>query len=282
VHKLIFILGIDALDYDLVDKLNLNNLKQVEYGKIVIPIDEKKGYPLSPQVWSSFLIGRNTSIGFEKSHNFMEYLIKINLSFKFDLSKGLLRRIRSFYLENFTSSKRFGNLKQKTFLDIMNSKEINVPFYNFDNKTFDVLYLFGNGKLSLAQSIKEIKSIYEKRKRQIVNELENINNSDIVFAYMHTTDVLQHFLFNQIYEIEKHYINLDNYLSVLKRKLEYSYGDVIFIIVSDHGFDFEIGNHSRRGFYSSNVNLIPKPEKITDFYGIILDLVNKSNGLSRS
>jgi len=71
-------------------------------------------------------------------------------------------------------------------------------------------------------------------------------------------------------------------VSVLKRRLKDSFGEIIFIIVSDHGFDFEKGDHSMKGFYSSNIYLIPKPEKITDFYGIILDLVNNSNGLSRS
>lgn len=282
MHKLIYILGIDALDYELVEKLNLNNLKQLEYDKIIVPIDEKGGYPLSPEVWSYFLIGKNISKGFEKSYNFTRYLVKLNRYLNVDFSKGFSRRIKNLYLKVFTSSLRFGKLKQNTFLDVTKSMEINVPFYSFDNKTFDVGHIFGIGELSLEETIKEIKVIYENRKKQILSEIKNIKEKDVVFAYMHTTDMLQHVSHLRISVIKKHYIDLDSYVSILKRKLEDNFNKVIFIIVSDHGFDFNIGNHSMKGFYSSNVKLIPKPEKITEFYGIILDLVNRSYGLSHS
>jgi len=281
---LIFILGIDALDYELVEKLNLNNLMQLDYGKIVVPINEKIGVPHSPEVWGAFLVGEYTPIGFVSSSPLIAAIIKVKEFFHIDLDKGPAKKIKDLLVQKygFSSPSRFGSLNRETFLDITKSKEINVPYYSFDNKTFDVNYLFGKSKISLVQIVKEIKLIYESRKKQILSEIDNVGNEDIVFAFMHTTDMLQHLLFLHFSDIEKHYIDLDNYVAVLKRKLETSFEDIIFIIISDHGFDFDTETHSMKGFYSSNNHLIPIPEKITDFYGIILDLVNKSNGLSGS
>lgn len=281
---MIFILGIDCLDYELVERLNLNNIKQSEYGRINVPINIKRNIPLSPEVWASFLIGENISKDFVSSSYYINAIKRVMEFLQIDLDKGLLKKIKIFsYMKlGFNSPNRFGVLKEKTFLDLTKSYEINVPFYNFDNKTFDVGYLFGTSKLSIVQAIKEINSTYEMRKGQIIDEIENINNSDVVFAFIHATDMLQHLLFTRISEVEKYYIDLDNYVSFLKRKLEKSFEDFIFIIISDHGFDFNLGTHSKYAFYSSNVNLIPKPENITDFYGIILDIVDKRNKLSSS
>lgn len=283
VHKLIFILGIDALDYELVEKLNLNNLKQLEHSKIVVPINKKVGIPTSPEVWASFLIGEHMPMNFASSSHYINTMKKIIDLFHIGIHNRFRRKVSDFFVKlGFGSSSQFGRLNKKTFLDITRSKKINAPYYNFENKTFRVSSLFGCGKLSLDQTVEKIKSLYEYRKKQILNEIDNIGGEDVIFAFMHTTDLLQHLLFLHITEIERHYIDLDNYVLILKRKFENTLGNVIFIIISDHGFDFDMGTHSKYAFYSSNTHLIPKPEKITDFYGIILDLINKHNGLSLS
>ena len=93
---------------------------------------------------------------------------------------------------------------------------------------------------------------------------------------MHTTDLLQHLSLSKD-DIEKHYIDLDNYVSSLMVELENSFECFTLILVSDHGFDFDKGTHSMNGFYSTSTHLNPIPEKITDFYGIILNLVDKHN-----
>ena len=143
-------------------------------------------------------------------------------------------------------------------------------------------YKYNNEKISINQLIKGLKSIYEDRKKQFINQLNSVEDTNVIVAYMHVIDYLQHILFMRASKIEQYYIDLDDYVSVLKRQVKDSFGEVIFIIVSDHGFDFDKGTHSMMGFYSSNTHLIPRPKKITDFYGIILDFVKKSNGLSSS
>lgn len=278
MYKLIFILGIDALDYELVEKLDLNNLKQLEYGKIIVPINEKIGVPSSPEVWASFLIGEYMKMKFVPSSHYINAMKKIFGFFHIDLDNRFRRKVSDFFGKlGFTSPARLGNLNRETFLDITKSKEINAPYYSFDHKTLDISYLFGERKLSLAQTVEKIKTLYKYRKKYIINEIDNIRCEDVIFSFIHTIDILQHLLFLHLSEIEQNYIDLDNYVLILKRKLENSFEDVIFIIISDHGFDFDRGIHSNYAFYSSNTNLIPKPEKITDFYEIIFGIVNKSD-----
>lgn len=282
MHKLIFILGIDALDYDLVEKLNLNNLKQLEYGKVIVPINEKIGIPHSPEVWASFLVGERMSMNFISSSYYINLMLRVLGFFHISTNNIFITKALNLLKKlNIRSNISFGNLNKDTFLDIIKSKEINVPYYSFDHLTFNISTLFGVSKISLKQAIIEIKSIYEMRKKQIIREIKDIENYDVVFAFMHTTDLLQH-LSLSIDDIEKHYIDLDNYVSRLKLELENSFECFTFILVSDHGFDFDKETHSMNGFYSSSTHLIPIPEKITDFYGIILELVNKCNDQSIS
>lgn len=62
-----FILGLDGLEYHLLEKWNLTNLKQREYGKITVPIERKAKVPVSPEVWASFLTERDIKKKFSRS-----------------------------------------------------------------------------------------------------------------------------------------------------------------------------------------------------------------------
>lgn len=266
----IFILGLDGLEYDFVEKWNMVHLAQRDYSKITVPLSEKTGTPTSPEVWASFLTGKHVQMSFDAISPPLAPLLNL-LGFMrkyINLSLGLNRKIR----ENVPMKMwkhwhtGFPPLKQKTFLDLTNSKEINAPYYSYDDVAFTVMRNFGDGKLSLRQSIGILKALYGKSKNRILRETESFQDADVVFAYMHFPDILQHLLFVRPSEIKKHYIDLDNYASVLKSRIKDS---TLFIIVSDHGFSFGTKLHSKHAFYSSNVILEPKPKRITDFFQII-------------
>ena len=53
----VLILGIDALEYNLVQEWDLKNLKQNEYGKITVPIYKAGGEPVTLVVWPCFITG---------------------------------------------------------------------------------------------------------------------------------------------------------------------------------------------------------------------------------
>jgi len=275
---LIFIFGIDALDYDLVEKWDLKNLKQLEYNKISVPINKKIGLPLSAEVWASFLTGKYISINLKSSSYIKNIILDVLYYFNIDLLDGFGKKVKNILKKlGFSSPARFKDLNHKTFLDLNNSKEINAIYYSFDHSTINALFHYNNGKITFKKLIEEIDLIYENRKIQILNELDNVENVDIIFVYMHAIDILQHLLYNHIKKIKKYYIDIDNYVSLLKNIIDIKFTHSNFIIVSDHGFDFELGNHSIYGYYSSNLNLIPKPSEITDFYKLIINSMNNES-----
>jgi len=264
--KKIFILGLDGLEYNFVEEWDLTHLKQKEYGKIVVPIDRKLGVPNTPEVWASFLTGEHIRLSFEDYntlspvHKILKFLRKyINVSL--GLSKKIRKRVLGVH--------GFPRVKLKTFLDIKESKMINVPYYNYDGKVLTVTSYFGAERLSLEQTIKLLEGIYKVRKKQIINGID-FETADILFAYMHFPDALQHFLFVKPSKIKNLYIDLNKFVYDLKSRIPNS---VLFLIISDHGFELKEGIHSKHGFYSSNKPLSPKPTNITDFYGLITKML---------
>lgn len=257
-----FILGLDGLEYDLVERWNLKSLKQHEYGKIDVPINERLGVPTSPEVWASFLTGRHMKKEIARKFPIGTILrvmkfIRRHLNIGFGLGKVLTKK----------AAGRFPALKEKTFLDITRSKEVNVPYYSYDHATFDINHRFLTKKISLEEALDDLKSVYKNSKRRILDKTEMINDFDVVFAFMHFPDILQHLLLTRPQRIKYLYYDLDHYVLTLKKRIRESF---TFIIISDHGFALETGLHSDHGYYSSNKPLNPKPKQITDFFWIII------------
>jgi hypothetical protein len=253
--KKIFILGLDGLEYNLVEKWNLIHLKQSEYGKLEVPINLKVGVPISPEVWASFLTGKYISAEFKRP-----FILKILMFLRryVNLSLGLGKKI---------GHRKFPKLREKTFLDLTNSKEINVPYYSYDHAVFKIYLAFYRNKLSLKETIAKLNSLYEKRKKQILDSLTFLEQVDVLFAYLHFPDALQHFI-PSILRLKEHYIDLDSYVKLLKDLILRK--DLLFIIVSDHGFDVKVKNHSTYGFWSLNRQINFKPKNVTNFYHFIL------------
>ena len=267
----IYILGLDGLEFNFVEKWDLKNLKQLEYGKISVPISEREDMPMTPQVWGSFLTGKVAATSLKLYKPPLESIIKI-----LDLipkSFPLKERIYDFFRRIIPIRYRYSivmgytPLKMKTFLDITNSKPINVIFYNDDNLGQVINHHFGVGKISLKRAIKLLEKLYKKRKRHILFETGEFKEDyELILAYMHFPDYLHHYLLFRPSEIKAHYFDLDFFVSSLKKQV----GDsTLFLLISDHGFSHEKEKHTNYGFYSSNVTLNPRPKRITDFYKII-------------
>lgn len=237
--------------------------KTIQYGKIEVPINEELGAPMSPEVWASFLTGREVgSLVFDKAGT-AEVTLKILRFLRryIPIGFGLGRRVEK------RAPSRFPKLKFESFLDLTKSKEINMPYYSHDHSALDIIYQFKSEKLPVREAVKLLFDLYEKRKEQILTEAEKIEDVDVVVAFMHFPDSLQHFLFTRPSKIKDLYVDLDKYVSVLKNRVKGT-----FIIISDHGLSIKEGTHSKYGFYSANTLLTPKPKRITDFFAIVTSL----------
>lgn len=263
---MIYILGLDGVDYNFIEKWDLKNIKQNHYSQIEVPIDKNMLIPKSPEVWASFLTGKNVdNIDFINISPYSKIRQNILKTVKIlrkhiPLSLGIGEVIRDI------PTLRFPNLNKTTFLDITKSKSINVPYYNYDHKEFEKLKKLRDDNVSIDELIDEIYKLWEERKGQILYESKNIKNYDVVFAFENCSDQIQHFSFLRPEEIKKFYSDMNNYILKLKKVV----GKCTFFIVSDHGFDLNTEKHSLYGFYSSNILIKPEPTKITDFYNIVL------------
>lgn len=263
----ILIVALDGLESDFVEKWNLRNLKQQEYGTIEVPIDSETGVPTSPQVWASFLTGRYVEgLEFEKVGMVNIVLKALEFLHKhIPMRLGLGEKVRN------RAPSRFPTLKSESFLELTKSREINMPYYSYDHSALNIIHKFKAENLSVSRIIVLLKDLYEKRKSRILREIDKIESVDVFVAFMHFPDSLQHFLFTRPSKIEELYLDLDEYVSLLKKRIRSS---TLFIIVSDHGFDLETGTHSKHGFYSSSANLERTPRKITDFFQIVTTSIN--------
>ena len=230
----LIIIGIDALDIKMMEKLDLNSLKQLQYGELKVPLSSVSGYPRSPSVWFSFLTGMEREIDFRRNKD------GINM---------------------------FREIMEKTFMDWDGVKGINVPYHSHEIDTLTKLVRLRN-KLRWPGTIRRMVLIHNSRTEEIFKEVINIDeNHKVIFAFIQTLDTLQHALFSRKKVIQKAYEHMESCFTYVKEKLS----EEMIIIVSDHGF-YE-GTHSYTGFYSCNHVLSPIPTDITDFHRIVKDFL---------
>lgn len=258
-HMRLIILGIDALDISMVDKLDLRALKQLQYGELNVPLSSVSGYPHSPSVWATFLSGNEVEIEFTRGR-VIDFIVKY---------MPKIRLIRRFLQTEFPN--RFiGMEKEELFVDFEGVKGINVPFRNHEVKNLVELVRLRN-KLSRQGTIRKFVRVHNSRTEEVFNEV--INTSEVhkvIFAFIQSLDTLQHALFLRKSIVLEAYRHMERCFSYIKEKLS----EDMIIIVSDHGFDIETGQHSYTGFYSCNHILNPKPTHITDFYGLVNKFLN--------
>ncbi len=262
----VYVFGIDALEYNLVEKLDLKNLKQSEYGKSIVPIDEKSGRPVSPQVWGSFLTGDIEKKGFAHKSIYWKMVDK----FKKKRSKKFKEKIAPLVYKIGSiageKTKDFPKLDKTTFLDETKSVKLNVPYYDYSaGESLRQIEAFRRRELGI-QRFKELQEEeFDKLKNKTLEKIKE--ECDIFMVYYDFLDNISHILYKDSDYIEKKYTEVDEFIGKIKSNLK---EDEMFLIVSDHGFDFEKGEHSNHGFYSLNKKFGLQKPKIIDFYDIIL------------
>lgn len=230
------ILGIDALDINMVKKLNLIALKQSQYGEIKVPLSSISGGPRSPSVWATFLTGQEKEIEFTKNREGINMFVGLE--------------------------------DDELFTDWDRVKGINVPYRNHEIGTLTKLVRLRKKLRWRRGIIRDMVDIHLTKTRQIFNEVINTHKSyKVIFAFVQTLDTLEHALFLRPKVIKNVYREMEIDFKELKQE----FLEDKIIIVSDHGF--EKGDHSLTGFYSCSQVITPKPTNITDFYGMVKDFL---------
>lgn len=266
----IFIIGIDALEYDLVEKYDLKNLKQEEYGKVIVPINKKTNSPVTPQVWASFLTGEIQDANFEeKSENQGFLLIYQLLGYTkrfFNPGWGIMH----FLHRKMKIHKDFSRLNSTTFLERCNSDYYNIPFYDFSKNDIDYFFKMDeylSGRINLNSYRNYLIKSFKNIKSRIILKLKK-SHADLFFCYFHNLDYVQHFFFHDLEFLQESYKAYDNLIGKIRKKFD----PYIILIISDHGQ--KKGMHTNYGFYSLNKKMDIGNPRMTDFYNLFMNQLN--------
>ncbi len=236
--------------------------------------------PYTPIVWGSFITGKpphehksrlllSTDMGFV---NFLRQLPVIrNIKGKRDLLEKL-----GFPPWLYMHIANKDDLGTETIFDIIeDSVAIWVPSYNPCDNLYWAL------RKAMKKGIKEyercIWRVHRVRYLEMIRQLKRVKNWSLFMAYYDLADLLGHiYISKKRYKLYIAYRKLDKLVNEVKRMIP---NDTFFLIVSDHGMTYErgsiFGKHSDYAFWSFNMDITQTPREITDFYNIILSLINR-------
>lgn len=264
--KKLLILGLDALEYTIIEENNFENLKQANYGKIEINLPRL----FSPEIWSSFITGKKPSEHKVKAwhHSLFSKISELGtvsrikekfgfLSIPIEKMEHLLRDILSKI--SYPETRIENLIKGKTEID---------TFLKYSENPILIFDPFKEGQItgprykkvgeSLLRAIKKSKEqrkferkmwkLYKKKKKMVLDRIHK--DWDLLMLYVYITDAFQHIFWDDEEKIMKIYEDLDLFVSELKKKLP---EETRILIVSDHGQ--KKGIHTPYGFYSYNKSL---------------------------
>jgi len=261
------IIGLDALDHDIVESLDLKNLKQIEYGKVDLLL-KKNEEAITPILWCNFITGETPDVHGIKS--FLKWenplIEKIVSSIPYSVIGGMRRNQLASVLRKLGFKKRGissmrQDIKCNTLFDYVNdSIAISIPSFNEDEVN-EVLR-----RMLVEAPAFRVKSLawkaFQNRKQRLFNALNK--EWSLLMTHFYILDVIQHLYFYDTKYIQSVYKKIDSMIKEIKEKVS---NDLLFLIISDHGQ--KRGIHTNYGFYSCNQKLNLIFPKITDFVDII-------------
>lgn len=285
----VLILGIDALEYDLVKEWDLKNLKQEEYGRVELPIKKEEGYfypePATVIIWPCFFTGMiPKEMGIQTVRIYpLNFLYKFYLKFlspKEEVRETIEDKpqYRKFMdkLSDFIHSLHLSreptkqDIKVPTMFEtIPNSIHKHVPVYDDDAFPY-------RGSVARALEDKTYRPIFEmlmmkefrQRTAEVMKYIDDREGWKLFMEYFSLLDSIQHVFYNNAKKIAKYYIMFDEFVGKVRERID---DDTLLLIVSDHGQ--KRGVHTNYGFYSVNKPLRLKNPKLVDFRWVIEEML---------
>lgn len=281
----ILIIGLDGLEFTLVEKFDLENLKQTEYGKTNLG----GMFPLlsTPVIWASFITGMSPKKSGVTTYKRLEsnFLEKLkNIGGKMGLLKTRTCTLSPYFflfkiLGYFGLKTRFYNRRDYNVPVIFDYAcdpvVLNVPSYNIEpvdsklQRLLGACFEEGNRWKERVHFKDAVWRVFEERRKKAIQMIrEKGSECDLFMFYWHTADLIGHLKRGDLMEMLYTYARLDR----LVRDLKNAAGEETFcLVVSDHGMKSvgRYGDHTNYGFYSCNFELELGNPLITDFMGII-------------
>ena len=280
----VLVVAFDGMDKELIEKFDLENIKQEEYGSI----DNSTGISrrMTSELFASFITGETfekhgiegleTGVGLWD--RFVDYIVPSWLERNFRgiyTLKNWLRRGEAFESRKFTKSDLDVD---SIFEEIDASLPLYVPSYNPDPT-----WLLGYPHqivryYDTAEWVENTEWHTKARLRHGIGSQPaffDISKGfwDIVMLHLHDPDSFQD---TKLGDLEEQYNRLDRIAGEILEEFE----NWTVIFMSDHGRPLEKSgphDHNENAFYSSNEPLFDQEPHITDFHDKIIDMVEKGS-----
>lgn len=237
------VIAIDALEYDLVEKFNFENLKQEDYGKTDISEFEQ---PRTMVLWSSFMTGENKE----------EEILEKGDEGMWDTQIPI---------------------DQTFFSQFDNPKVIDLPGFSYDKEHHEKErrlmkeYFEAEGKEEKERIKKEYKDHAFEHHRKLKEEFDDAleEDHDFLLFYISIADVIGHLMFGNDTIMKMIYRDLDE---IAEKAREHN--DQV-LVLSDHGMkliDTQYGDHNDYGFWSFSKECDLDNPEITDFSKFIREV----------
>ena len=249
----ILVIGIDGLEYNLVEKLDLKNLKQKTYGKIILPKEfyhKESKVPYTPIVWTTLVTGLKPC----EHKQYSMWIYKNKFIERIRQPFGFIKNKRKILEKLGIKPKMimFKTDKVTIFNKCSPSLAVNVPAVNLWNEpNKKMMSMIENGNYNTALLVAE------KYATNVIKRfLDEVNENKYVLGmlYINLLDVAGHLCWYKCHDkLLKYYYRVDKEVrNILKTQ------HTISLVVSDHGMkgasDGVTGNHSDHMFWSLNVN----------------------------
>ncbi|RLE44332.1 hypothetical protein DRJ19_00600 [Candidatus Woesearchaeota archaeon] len=283
----VFLLALDGLEYNLVKKYRLKNIMQKQYGYIEIPQEyfvetkvpwssmEAEAVPYTPTIWATILTGLKPRE--HKIRHLLTYgrlLERIRYLPVISWVKGKRRLLEKIGIKRRIVSKT--DLKAPTIFDAVNpSVAVWFPCYNMPTWLWEIMAR--EARTNVSKIPRAVWKVFRLRRKKVFAQLGK--KWKLFGAYFETLDWLGHLYYvTRPLKLMNAYLVFDALVGELKRWMP---EDTVFLIVSDHGMepssDGVTGNHSRRAFWSLNIDTEWEPKDFTDFYPKIIKWVENKN-----
>jgi len=290
----VFILAVDALEYEFVKSRSFPSLKQKFYTKVVIPkscmsiFENGRLSPFTPVVWASFFTGKlpeEHGVTREKFLNEKWEFSCWNNKFLNRLKRNrIVYNLYSFMLrhrilkEGFPEKLGFTKKEiiQESFVDLA-EKPVIIRSPLKTSIKWKVEWK-GSG-LNEEKIIRSAMNVFERNRKETLEKIES--DWDLFITYVKLLDYIGHLYWGKNEIIERYYGIVENFAREIQDKLS---KETLMIIVSDHGMRLLKGTKHRGGEHShhayasfSHKVCIPQILKITDFYSIISNLLQQKS-----
>ena len=261
---MICLVCVDALEYDLVEKLNLKNIMQKQWVKLSTPDECCKNVngellPYSPYCWESILTGEKPIESIKIYKNSMLESIRKKIGPNLKFIKGKRKFLEKIGLKYYRGDEpRPSSRTLNTIFDIFPLPvDFNVPTYSLDY-VFNPYRKIGDREL---QTLKMLEFADEEFELLIkFTLLMTSRKNDFIMVYTRLLDWYGHFRFGTDGYYYRYKL-VDLFLRDLSKKFP---GTIL--VLSDHGM--KDGNHTRHAFFSTNKKM-DTPNSILDIYDLL-------------